>query len=119
ICNDTFDKEALTYEFFKKLDRHIRDVETDLRKNQPDLTPQEAFTQAQLLIERLVFLYFAQNRGWLNQEADYLIKNFTKYRRDAEGFGFYQEFLHRLFRSLAEPTFGDRLDGIPFLNGGL
>ena len=66
-----------------------------------------------------MFLYFAQNRGWLNQEADYLIKNFAKYKQDLGGFGYYQEFLHRLFRSLAEPSFGDRLEGIPFLNGGL
>jgi hypothetical protein len=66
-----------------------------------------------------VFLYFAQNRGWLNQEPDYLFKNFDKYKQDPGGFGYYQEFLHRLFRSLAEPSFGDRLPGIPFLNGGL
>ena len=121
ICDEAFDKEALTDEFFKKLDRHIRAIETDLRQNQSDLSPKEAFTQAQLLIERLVFLYFAQNRGWLNQKADYLIKDFAKYRRDPDGFGFYGEFLHRLFRSLAEspPHPGDRLEGIPFLNGGL
>lgn len=119
ICDEAFDKESLTDEFFKKLDGHIRDIETDLRNHQPDLTSQEAFTQAQLLIERLVFLYFAQNRGWLNQEPDYLFKNFAKYKKDGDGFGYYQEFLHRLFRSLAEPSFGDRLEGIPFLNGGL
>ena len=119
LCDKAFDKEALTDEFFKKLDRHIRDIETDLRNNQSDLDPKEAFTQAQLLIERLVFLYFAQNRGWLNQEAEYLVKNFAPFRKDLEGFGYYQQFLHRLFRSLAEPDFGDRLAGIPFLNGGL
>lgn len=119
LCDQAFDKEALTDEFFKKLDRHIRDVEIDLRTGELDLDPKEAFTQAQLLIERLVFLYFAQNRGWLNQEPDYLVKNFAKYKKDADGFSYYQEFLHRLFRSLAEPSFGDRLEGIPFLNGGL
>ncbi len=119
ICDEAFDKEALTDEFFKKLDRHIRDIETDLQKHQPDLDGKEAFTQAQLLIERLVFLYFAQNRGWLNQDPEFLIKNFAKYKKDGDGFGYYQEFLHRLFRSLAEPSFGDRLEGIPFLNGGL
>jgi type I restriction-modification system DNA methylase subunit/PAS domain-containing protein len=119
ICDVAFDKEALTDEFFKKLDRHIREIETDLQKHQPDFTPADAFTQAQLLIERLVFLYFAQNRGWLNQDAEYLISNFTKFKKDGDGFSYYQEFLHRLFRSLAEPSFGDRLEGIPFLNGGL
>ena len=121
ICDEAFDKEALTDEFFKKLDQHIKNIETDLRKNQTDLTPAEAFTQAQLLIERMVFLYFAQNRGWLNQDPEFLINNFAKYKKDGDGFGYYQEFLHRLFRSLSEPPPhpGDRLEGIPFLNGGL
>ncbi len=120
ICDEAFDKEALTNEFFKKLDGHIRALEADLRANhQGEFNEAEAFTQAQLLLERLVFLYFAQNRGWLNQEADYLIKHFAKHKQDLGGFGYYQEFLHRLFRSLAEPSFGDRLEGIPFLNGGL
>src|SRR5438552_12484472 len=81
LCNEAFDKEALTNEFFKKLDSHIKAIESDLREHQHMSGP-EAFGQAQLLIERLIFLYFAQNRGWLNQEADYVIKNFEKYRND-------------------------------------
>jgi type I restriction-modification system DNA methylase subunit len=118
LCNEAFDKEALTNEFFKKLDSHIKAIESDLREHQRMSGP-EAFGQAQLLIERLIFLYFAQNRGWLNQEADYLVKNFGDYANDGDGFGYYQEFLHRLFHTLAESGFGNRLPGIPFLNGGL
>ncbi|HEY6154640.1 MAG TPA: hypothetical protein VIW07_12945 [Candidatus Udaeobacter sp.] len=118
LCNEAFDKEALTNEFFKKLDAHIKAIESDLAKHQ-NMSGPEAFGQAQLLIERLIFLYFAQNRGWLNQEADYLIKNFSTYRDDADGFGYYHDFLHRLFHTLAELDFGDKLPGIPFLNGGL
>ena len=118
LCNEAFDKEALTNEFFKKLDRHIKAIESDLHEHQHISGP-EAFSQAQLLIERLIFLYFAQNRGWLNQEADYLIKNFADYANDGEGFGYYYEFLHRLFHTLAEQDSGNRLPGIPFLNGGL
>ena len=118
LCNEAFDKEALTNEFFKKLDSHIKAIEADLREHQHMSGP-EAFSQAQLLIERLIFLYFAQNRGWLNQEPDYLIKNFAEHGNDPNGFGYYQEFLHRLFHTLAEQDFGNRLAGIPFLNGGL
>src|SRR5436309_1292813 len=44
-CNEAFDKEALTNEFFKKLDQHIKAIESDLGGG-PD-----AFSQAQLLIE--------------------------------------------------------------------
>jgi hypothetical protein len=118
LCNEAFDKEALTNEFFKKLDRHIKAIESDLCEHQ-HLSGPEAFSQAQLLIERLIFLYFAQNRGWLNQEADYLIKNFAEYEKDRDGFSYYQNFLHHLFHTLAEQDFGNRLAGIPFLNGGL
>src|SRR5439155_26241668 len=104
LCNEAFDKEALTNEFFKKLDRHIKAIESDLREHQHMSGP-EAFGQAQLLIERLIFLYFAQNRGWLNQQADYLINNFAEYKNDGDGYGYYQEFLHRLFHTLAEQDF--------------
>ena len=118
LCNEAFDKEALTNEFFKKLDSHIKAIESDLREYQQMSGP-EAFSQAQLLIERLIFLYFAQNRGWLDQQADYLVKNFSDYEGDRNGFGYYHDFLHRLFHTLAEQDFGNRLPGIPFLNGGL
>src|SRR6266480_1486772 len=118
LCNEAFDKEALTNEFFKKLDAHIKAIESDLREHQR-MNDREAFGQAQLLIERLIFLYFAQNRGWLNQEPDYLIKNFTEHEKDRDGFSYYHNFLHRLFHTLAELDFGTRLPGIPFLNGGL
>jgi type I restriction-modification system DNA methylase subunit len=118
LCNEAFDKEALTTEFFKKLDQHIKAIELDLRENQ-HLEGPEAFSEAQLLIERLIFLYFAQNRGWLNQSPTYLLDNFDGYRKDSETFGYYQEFLHLLFHTLAEQSFGNRLEGVPFLNGGL
>lgn len=114
LCDEAFDKEALTDEFFKKLDRHIRAIETDLRKNQPDLTPQEAFTQAQLLIERLVFLYFAQNRGWLNQEADYLIRNFAKFQRDGDGFGSLPLMKNAPGVLMRSDPPGRRTEGFPF-----
>jgi type I restriction-modification system DNA methylase subunit len=118
LCNEAFDKEALTNEFFKKLDHHIKAIEADLREHQ-HLSGPEAFGQAQLLIERLIFLYFAQNRGWLDQQGDYLVRNFSGYETDRNGFGYYNDFLHRLFHTLAEQDFGNRLPGIPFLNGGL
>ena len=118
LCNQAFDKEALTNEFFKKLDQHIKTIESDLRENERMEGP-EAFSEAQLLIERLIFLYFAQNRGWLNQQADYLLENFAEHRAKPKECTYYAHFLHRLFRTLAEQDWGNRLPGIPFLNGGL
>src|SRR5438477_2269408 len=44
LCNEAFDKEALTNEFFKKLDAHIKAIESDLREYQHMSGP-EAFGQ--------------------------------------------------------------------------
>jgi type I restriction-modification system DNA methylase subunit len=119
LCNEAFDKEALTNEFFKKLDQHIKAIESDLREHQRMSGP-EAFEQAQLLIERLIFLYFAQNRGWLDQKPDYLVANFKPHQNKPNDFSFYSDFLLGLFRKLSDQSFGDqRYLGIPFLNGGL
>ena len=76
--DEAFDKEALTDEFFKKLDKHIRAIEDDLGKCHA-LAGQDAFREAQLLIERLVFLYFAQNRGWLDQDAELSFPPFSNH----------------------------------------
>jgi type I restriction-modification system DNA methylase subunit len=120
LCDAAFNKEALTARFFREIQDHLRDLEKDQLDQTPDLDEKEAFTQAQLLLERLLFLYFAQNRGWLNQDAEWFKRAFAPYRERPDGFEFYRDQLLPLFRSLAKPhTFGQRLPGIPFLNGGL
>jgi hypothetical protein len=67
-----FDKEPLTREFFKRFEVAIEAVKTDLEKHQ-SLPSAQAYSRAQLLLERLLFLYFVQNRGWLNQKRNYLL----------------------------------------------
>lgn len=114
-----FDKEPLTREFFKRFDKALELVQADLQTHQ-GFDSGEAYSRAQLLLERLLFLYFLQNRGWLNQQPHYLPRSFQSYRHRPEGFSYYGEFLERLFWTLASaPGPQNRLDGIPFLNGGL
>jgi hypothetical protein len=114
-----FDKEPLTKEFFKRFDKALDLIKADLEKFQK-LKSADAYSRAQLLLERLVFLYFLQRRGWLDQKADYLVGNFKPYRSLPSEFSYYEKFLETLFWSLASPPNADnRLRGIPFLNGGL
>jgi hypothetical protein len=119
-----FDKEPLTKEFFKRFDDVIDAAKGDLQKHQK-LPAAQAYSRAQLLIERLLFLYFLQNRGWLDQTKNYLLTHFEKYRGDKQSFTYYEDFLEKLFFTLATPFdykgpgSGARLEGIPFLNGGL
>ncbi|MBM2831984.1 MAG: hypothetical protein HW414_1036 [Dehalococcoidia bacterium] len=114
-----FDKEPLTREFFKRFDKALEAIKTDLEKLQ-SMPSADAYSRAQLLLERLLFLYFLQNRGWLNRQRGYLLANFAPYRDRPDECSYYEEFLETLFFTLATaPGHPSRLQGIPFLNGGL
>ncbi len=115
-----FDKEPLTTDFFKRFDKALEKIQSDLQEYQK-LSAAEAYTQSQLLLERMIFLYFLQNRGWLNQERGYLRNRFREYEGKPDALSYYKDFLDKLFWTLSTPpgSFGGRLSGIPFLNGGL
>ncbi|MHB8523140.1 MAG: Eco57I restriction-modification methylase domain-containing protein [Limisphaerales bacterium] len=119
-----FDKEPLTREFFKRFEKAIEAVKTDLERHQA-LPSAQAYSRAQLLLERLLFLYFVQNRGWLNQQRNYLLDNFKSHRVIPDEFSYYADFLDRVLFTLSTPPdfkgpgAGVRLQGLPFLNGGL
>jgi type I restriction-modification system DNA methylase subunit len=119
-----FDKEPLTREFFKRFEDAIEAVKTDLEKHQA-LPSAQAYSRAQLLLERLLFLYFVQNRGWLDQKRNFLLDNFPSHRVSPDEFTYYSDFLERVFFTLSTPSdfkgpgAGVRLPGLPFLNGGL
>jgi len=113
-----FDKEPLTRDFFRRFDKALEAIKGDLEQYQ-NLSPTEAYTRSQLLLERLIFLYFLQNRGWLNQERHYLPAALDQHA-DPGSFSYYHEFLDKLFWTLSTAPGGPgRLPGIPFLNGGL
>jgi hypothetical protein len=116
-----FDKEPLTKDFFKRFDQVLEAIKSDLEEYQrPVITSAEAYTQAQLLLERLIFLYFLQNRGWLNQDDRFLLNHLTEHQPEPGAFTYYSEFLDKLFWTLSSaPGEGGRMQGIPFLNGGL
>lgn len=115
-----FDKDRLTDDFFERFDEALERIKSDLEEFQK-LKAADAYTQAQLLLERLIFLYFLQNRGWLNQDRRYLPKHLDEHSAKPEAFTYYKDFLDRVFWTLSTPpgSSGGRLSGLPFLNGGL
>ena len=81
----------------------------------------EAEREAQLLLDRLLFLTFIETKGWLHGKHDYIAQHLQAYcQDDAEGTGFYTDFLLPLFVAMStEGTGLPSLHGVPFLNGGL
>ncbi|MDO8578011.1 MAG: hypothetical protein Q7R50_02400 [Dehalococcoidales bacterium] len=121
IWASAFDKEPLTREFFKRFEKALGVIKADLEKLQ-NMSSAKAYSSAQLLLERLLFLYFLQNRGWLNRQRNYLLAGFATHRERSNECSYYAEFLERLFFTLATApgtASAYQLEGIPFLNGGL
>ena len=84
---------------------------------------------ASLMLNRLMFIYFIQKRGFLDGDPDYLRNRLERVRaaRGPDSFhDFYRIFLRRLFHEgLGRPE-GERspqltalLGEVPFLNGGI
>ncbi len=118
-----FDKESLTKDFFRRFDEALDAVQKDLliQFKGEESASAKAYTQAQLLLERMIFLYFLQKRGWLNQDRDYLHAELGKHTAKPDAFTYYKDFLDKVFWTLssAPGAGGDRKPGLPFLNGGL
>ncbi len=117
-----FDKEALTNRFFKVFREQFATLAKDIRKNNPELGEDEANTEAQIILERMLFLYFLQRKGWLDQKRDYLYRHFKAiYERNPGGTNYYSEFLSRVFQQLSTrgDISSDLIGRLPFLNGGL
>jgi len=81
---------------------------------------------ASLMLNRLMFVYFIQNKGFLNDDRFYLKTKLaeTRSRREKDtSLSFYRSFLLVLFhRGLGSPDnrrFEKELGKVPYLNGGL
>ena len=84
---------------------------------------------ASIMLNRLMFCYFIQKKGFLDNNPNYLIDK-LKYVKENEGedkyfSSFYRGFLRRLFSEglntpgRASTEFMEKFGNIPYLNGGL
>jgi adenine-specific DNA-methyltransferase len=118
---DAFSVEKLNKEFFADFSAAFERVKSEIEKRNK-WKEKVAKEEAQTLLNRLLFLYFVQRKGWLNRKRDYLHSNFERFKDDAASkTTFLDGFLRPLFTKLS--TEGSQADipghDLPFLNGGL
>src|SRR5579883_337561 len=121
-----FDKDRIVksfYDRFQKEQRALLAFITGIRAEA------DRAWYSSLMLNRLMFIYFIQKKGFLDGDPDYL-RNRLNQLRQQKGSGkflsFYQRFLLKLFHEgLARPegTRAHDLDAllgvVPYLNGGL
>jgi hypothetical protein len=134
--NAAFSVEAVTQQFFADY-RHIF---ADLQQQLLDaLPPQQRSVEAEVwahdyalqLLNRLMFLYFIQRKGWLGDTPHFLRHFWERYKRSGQpGNTFFSQWLRVLFFEAFNNKFHgehrhfpkDILEALqlaPYLNGGL
>lgn len=118
IFDRALDRESVTRSFFQRFRAAVRDVAAALPGER-----EARDAQALLILSRLLFLSFIQEKGWLNAERRFLVDRLA--HEIARGREFYAGVLVPLFfgclnTPLHERTLAARkLGKVPYLNGGL
>ena len=115
---DAFDREKVTRTFYDRF-KVEHDAFLNFIAHIPDTELQRWY--ASVMINRLMFLYFIQGKGFLDGKTDYL-----KSKMDGSQGHYYRDFLCPLFfdglaKREAErpPAVKTLLGHVPYLNGGL
>jgi hypothetical protein len=118
---EAFSVEKLNKEFFTDYCNALERVRKEIgERNRWD--KKIADIEAQTVLNRLLFLYFVQRKGWLNRQRDYLHRNFQQFADDDDKkTTFLDRFLRPLFVKLSTEGSHADIEGhdLPFLNGGL
>jgi hypothetical protein len=125
---ERFKKEHLSfYAFIKGIDDHID--EWNKKRKKEDVNQENKAKQwyVSLMLNRLMFCYFIQKKGFLDKNKNYLrekLKDCKQKKGKDKFYSFYRNFLLVLFHEgLNEPErrkiIKDEIGIIPYLNGGL
>jgi hypothetical protein len=119
---DAFSVEKLNKEFFSSFYRAFEKVRAEMSDRRHSWSDATINSAAQTLLNRLLFLYFVQRKGWLNRQRDYLIGNFRSVHQGGpKASTYHSQFLQPLFQRLSTEHAPALLSDheLPFLNGGL
>jgi hypothetical protein len=119
VHDEAFDVEVVQKDFFKVFAEIYHAVANDISEVRG--LEKEAGKLAQLALDRMLFLYFIQKKGWLDQNPDYLHSRFQRcWATNRKGDSYYSEVLYPLFLCLSDPRSAIAgVGAVPFLNGGL
>ena len=117
-----FDVEKVTKQFYERFQREHSDF-LGFIEGVLDVAGREWY--ASVMLNRLMFIYFIQKKGFLNGDTDYLRTNLSR-SKAAGPDRFYKTFLCPLFfEGFAKPPNERReearrqLGEVPYLNGGI
>jgi len=127
--DDAFDVEAVTKQFFEEYKALFRILKDDLNKQANNSTWAHAYSLQ--FLNRCMFIYFIQRKGWLGNDCDFLLNFWKSYQRCGQSKdSFVDNWLRILFfeafnnkfhggHNYFPPEIKEALSLAPYLNGGL
>lgn len=115
-----FDVEKVTKKFYQRFESEHK---TFLKFLQGIPDDELAKWYVSVMLNRLMFIYFIQKKGFLDGDTNYLRNRLSVYKKQGKD-KFYREFLCPLFfKGFAQrertPAIRQQFGNIPYLNGGL
>ena len=122
-----FNAERITNRFYKDITKQRQQLASSIRGLAGD---KDRDLYASILLDRLIFLYFIQQKRFLDNDPEYLkrrLQMVRKWQGPDRFFGFYRDFLVPLFhQALGSPVpeYPDAktrevIGDVPYVNGGL
>ncbi|MBM3142800.1 MAG: hypothetical protein FJ005_07125 [Chloroflexi bacterium] len=127
--DEAFDVEAVTKQFYKEYEGQFRELENDLCNQTDDRS--WAHDYSLQFLNRCMFIYFIQRKGWLGNNRDFLPSFWKSYQRSGQS---QDSFVENWLRVLFFEAFNNKFHGghshfpteirealslAPYLNGGL
>jgi len=123
---DAFDRDRVTRSFYDRFQQQHAAF-ADFVEGIASASDRSWY--ASLMLNRLMFVYFIQRKGFLDGNRNYLADRLRAVQATAgqdRFHGFYRQFLRRLFheglgqpRSERRPDLSGLIGDVPYLNGGL
>jgi hypothetical protein len=127
---EAFKHKPVTEEFYEDYKRIFGSLKKYLVSKDVDVTSAKKYSH--LLLNRLMFIYFIQKKGWIGNNKEFMSWYLRKYKGSRERNGFHPKWLGKLFfEAMSKPPkeknfrhgfpgeVCEALNNIPFLNGGL
>ena len=123
LIDRALDRDVVTRQFFRRFREGVESVREVLRERCRRESNENVAGEALLLLSRLLFLSFVQEKGWLDRRRRFLSEESDRSVR--EGRNYFETVLLPLFFGCLNTPVADRhetakaLGQIPYLNGGL
>lgn len=122
-----FNAEKITNRFYQDITKQREQLASSIRGLAID---KDRDLYASILLDRLIFLYFIQQKGFLDKDPEYLthrLRMVREWQGPDRFFGFYRDFLVPLFHQAlgsSTRTYPDAktkkvIGDVPYVNGGL